>query len=829
MSNTGGLDFGAILAGRGARALIEPSQLYEALPNKAPNYGYLRLVQGQVLEQWHGRRAERDVVIKVNTGGGKTIDGLVMLQSLLNEGNGPALYVAPDPFLVKQVLEEAKKIGLATVTDPDDPRYLRSQAICVINAYKLVNGRSVFAGARSPRTPAPIGSVVIDDAHAAIATTRAQLSLTLPLAHPAFDALLNLFTPDLEAYSPHTYLDVAEQAFGAMARVPFWSWRTKINSVRRILRQHAQSDELKFSLPAIQDVLPLCRAVFSGKEVTITPPCPPIQHVTNFLSARHRIYLTATLADDGVLVTDFDADPRSIANPISPGTAGDIGERMILAPQEINPGITSDEIRLAMKTLSQQHNVVVLAPSNRVAQLWAPYADQIAGADDIESAILSLRDPTGPRRLVVLVNKYDGIDLPGNACRVLVLDGLPEAFSPEERLESQLTTRTSGTDDRQIQRIEQGMGRAVRSNEDHCVVVLIGHRLSQLIAHPDTVARLGPATQAQIRLSSEISRSLENLPLTRVLQVAQQALQRDPHWVQLAKDTISALPPRPGFVGPESIARRQAFNAARNGDLPAAEATLLAAAERAADLRTKGWLLEQRAMYLDQHDPDSAQTALGIARAANPDALRPLVVAPYAPIASPGGQGERAVSALSVFAGASDLALGFEAVIGDLTFDPARTEEFEEALGHLGKLIGLNTQRPEKDHGLGPDNLWALSATTYWVIEVKSGASTNFIAKKDVNQLAGSANWFQESYRHGESMTPVIVHQARTLGMGASAVPGMRIVNGRTLGELTSNARNFASAVAQSGWSDATVVEGLLHGHGLMADDLERYLLSHTV
>jgi len=829
MATDGGLDFGAILAGRGARALIEPSQLYEALPNKAPNYGYLRLVQGQVLEQWHKRRAERDVVIKVNTGGGKTIDGLVMLQSLLNEGEGPALYVAPDPFLVKQVLDEAKKLGIATVTDPDDPRYLRSEAICVVNAYKLVNGKSVFASSRSPRTPAPIGSVVIDDAHAAIATTRAQLSLSLPMAHPAFGALLNLFTPDLEAYSPHTYLDVAEQAFGALARVPFWAWRSKIDSVRRILRQHSQTDELKFSLPAIQDVLPLCRAAFSGQEVTVTPPCPPIQHVTNFLTAKHRIYLTATLADDGVLVMDFDADPTSIANPISPSTAGDIGERMILAPQEISPGITSEEVRVAMKALSQQHNVVVLAPSHRVAQFWEPYADQIAGAEDIEAAVASLRNPTNPRRLVVLVNKYDGIDLPGDACRILVLDGLPEAFSPEERLESQLTTRTSGTDDRQIQRIEQGMGRAVRSNEDHCVVVLIGHRLSQLIAHPDTVVRLGPATQAQVRLSAEIARSLENMPLARVLQVAQQALQRDPSWVQLAKDSISALPPQPGYVGAESIARRQAFNSARNGDLLTAETTLLAAAQYATDSRIKGWLLEQRAVYLDQHDPDQAQTALAAARAANPDVLRPLVVSPYTPLASPGGQGERAAASLAGFATASDLALGFEAVISDLVFDPNRTEEFEEAFRQLGRLIGLNTERPEKDHGKGPDNLWALNATTFWILEAKTGATTNFIAKKDVNQLAGSVNWFQEKYTHGEGGTPVMVHQARTLGTGASAVPGMRIITGRTLGELTSNARNFANALAQSGWTDPAVIEGLLHGHTLSADDLSSYLRSHTV
>ncbi|MDQ2848078.1 MAG: hypothetical protein M3Y09_02065 [Actinomycetota bacterium] len=49
---------------------------------------------------WHERRADSDLVIKVNTRAGKTINGLVILQSYLNDGEGPALYVAPDSYLV---------------------------------------------------------------------------------------------------------------------------------------------------------------------------------------------------------------------------------------------------------------------------------------------------------------------------------------------------------------------------------------------------------------------------------------------------------------------------------------------------------------------------------------------------------------------------------------------------------------------------------------------------------------------------------------------------------------------------------------------------------
>jgi len=100
----GGLkvDFGRLLREAETAAPIEPRELYLSRPGKARGYGYLRDVQGQVLEQWFDRQSSRDLVVKVNTGAGKTIDGLVMLQSYLNAGDGPALYVAPSRYLASR-------------------------------------------------------------------------------------------------------------------------------------------------------------------------------------------------------------------------------------------------------------------------------------------------------------------------------------------------------------------------------------------------------------------------------------------------------------------------------------------------------------------------------------------------------------------------------------------------------------------------------------------------------------------------------------------------------------------------------------------------------
>ena len=55
------------------RRLLDPRAIFSALPSKAPGLDYLRGSQDQILAEWHRRRDTRDLVIRMNTGGGKTL------------------------------------------------------------------------------------------------------------------------------------------------------------------------------------------------------------------------------------------------------------------------------------------------------------------------------------------------------------------------------------------------------------------------------------------------------------------------------------------------------------------------------------------------------------------------------------------------------------------------------------------------------------------------------------------------------------------------------------------------------------------------------------
>ncbi|GEM_PF-4328472 len=65
----------------------------------------------------------------MNTGSGKTVVGLLILQSSLNEGIGPAVYITPNKFLTAQVIAEAKDLGIRATENEDDHLFLRGDGL----------------------------------------------------------------------------------------------------------------------------------------------------------------------------------------------------------------------------------------------------------------------------------------------------------------------------------------------------------------------------------------------------------------------------------------------------------------------------------------------------------------------------------------------------------------------------------------------------------------------------------------------------------------------------------------------------------------------------
>jgi len=812
------LDFDKLVAGTTAKQ-TDPRKIFTTLKRDSRFKRPLD-EQADILDAWHDRRTAQDLTLKMNTGGGKTMVGLLCLQSSLNENISPAVYITPDNYLVNQVQREAEALGIRTTDDEKDPSFISGKAILVVNVWKLFNARSVFGVGQKK---IPIGSIVIDDAHACLSVVHEQFSIKAPVGTPVYDDLLSIFERDLEHQSPSGLLDLKAKDPNIVMTVPYWAWQSRQSEVIQLLHKHRDSQQLEWSWPLLKECIPLCNCLLGGKELEISPQFVPIDRINSFATAKRRIYMTATLADDSILVSHFCASAKEVNKPLRPKGGGDIGDRMILAPQEINPDFEVEEIRDLISVISKDVNVVVIVPSRLRANFWKDIACQILDKDNIQEGVDKLKN--GVMGLTVLVNKYDGIDLPGKACELLVIDGLPEVYGLHERMEMMLLDGTKRHMIRQVQRIEQGMGRGVRSSDDHCVVLLLGARLTQRLHQPDAEAMFSSSTRAQIQLGKSVAEQIRGKSLDKLREIMTLCLSQDDNWVQAGRNAVVNAPPSDdGHIDDNQVLLREAFDAARTNRHDQAIDKVQLAVNSTDELQLKGYLKQQLAAYINFIDPARAQELQLAALAENPRLLKPLTGTTFRRLsAPPGGQAIAAVEFMRKFLNGNDLTIWVNGLLEILKWGEEDSRRFESGMKDLGLFLGFGSERPEDETGRGPDNLWALGSSKYFVIECKSGAVTaERISKHDTNQLNGSIIWFEKKYGTTCTRTPLMVHPKTVFEGAASPHQDIRIINESSLDKMLEAVKSYAVCLASSGgYTDCSEVQKQLEHYKLSAEKIE--------
>ena len=153
---------------------------------------------------------------------------------------------------------------------------------------------------------------------------------------------------------------------------------------------------------------------------------------------------------------------------------------MIISPERYSRDISNEEIKSLIKEYSRSTNVVVIVSNNAKASEWIEYGATL-GTKTIDSVMSNLRNSVG--NLVVLLNRYDGIDLLGDMCHLLIIDGLPKGASVRDNTISQMRSNSPYTKKMIAQTIEQGLGRAVRSGSDYCVTLLLDTNLLNFVSN----------------------------------------------------------------------------------------------------------------------------------------------------------------------------------------------------------------------------------------------------------------------------------------------------------------------------------------------------------
>lgn len=123
------LDLSKLRAAKKQPRVIDPVEIFRRLPKEA-EIKDLYDSQTEVLNAWFADRAKPDHVVKLHTGGGKTVVGLLMAQSIINETSEPVVFICPNNHLVAQTLKKAAGAPQIAPVGPDAD----APAVCVIDS-----------------------------------------------------------------------------------------------------------------------------------------------------------------------------------------------------------------------------------------------------------------------------------------------------------------------------------------------------------------------------------------------------------------------------------------------------------------------------------------------------------------------------------------------------------------------------------------------------------------------------------------------------------------------------------------------------------------------
>ncbi len=736
---------------------LHPREIFNALP-KPPGINDLYASQAEVLDTWFGRRSDKDIVVKLHTGGGKTLVALLFAQSVMNEFSKPVLYLAPTNQLVQQVLDKSVEYGISAIAYTKGqglPREFYDGESVLVGAYEsLFNGRSKFGVRGSGQSIVNACTIILDDAHVALSSVRDAFSLTITVRDhkDVYHELAGRFrTAFSEVGRSGTFTDITRGKDYGVIEVPSWAWHRKLAEVQEYLSEQVERID-PFVWPFLRDNLAVCHCLFSRRAVTITPIFPPVDLLPTFEDCPRRIYMSATIADDSEIVRTFGASSEAVGNPITSTSLAGVGERMILVPGLMDLGgvaVTPLVKNIAVKLAERNRGVAILVPSGPVAKTWTDVAEYAETTKSVSERISAMQagEFFGP---IVLANRYDGIDLAGNACRFLVMDNLPQGTTNYDMFRMNVVA-DSAVNSLLAQRIEQGMGRGARGGGDYCVVVLIGSKLVGWIGRKNNLTYLTTSTRVQLKMGQEVSEAVTSAK--EVGQTIMKCLNRDPDWVSYhASELAEAAHSPPVDVVALRIAgcERRAFRQQRLGQFEPALQTiekLIADEDLVDDRQRRAWLsaLGARIAYQmgDEERGQRLQTsAFGVNNNHSPPKVRPA----YVPRPTPGKQSHAIIARILEYDRRGAMIADFDEDVAELVPE-ASTGRYEEALANLGAYLGFEAERPEKVHRIGPDVLWRTDAAFDFVIEAKSDKEEDSpLYKKDHAQLLEAEHWFKNAY-----------------------------------------------------------------------------------
>lgn len=525
-----------------------PEKLFPLLPRTGGNSDALWSQQTDLLREYAAsRQSARDLAVELPTGTGKTLTGLMIADWRRRQNKARAIFAAPTVQLVRQVLAAAQREGIpavdlsggiATWKPADKTSYERGRAIGVTTYSSIFNVSPKLIAAEV---------IVFDDSHAGEQYVASAYTVTI--SRSKHGSIYSDFIESVKTgFSTERYAQLITNNPGAGTRKlvdPLVlalrdDWLAPVGmALSKFGDQPKEDREARnqtFKVTAIRDHLPACVAFVAWDRIELRPMIPPTFENTLFSSAKQRVYLSATLGSSGELERAFGRPkikrmslPKEAPTPKS-------GRRFLVFPHLV-PDVEPDE--LAREILALAGKAIVIAPSDRkvidAETNIVPGDWTVFHKDEVEDSFDAFA--AASKAGVVLANRYDGIDLPGDSCRAVALYGFPGATNLQESFLSTRARASSVMEERIRSRVIQGTGRCTRGPKDWALVVVADPETTTYLSRQEVQQSLDEDLQAEVIFGLEQSETSKE----EVLDNVRAFLAQGTEWRRSAEPDITEI------------------------------------------------------------------------------------------------------------------------------------------------------------------------------------------------------------------------------------------------------------------------------------------------
>ncbi|WP_342661664.1 Reverse gyrase (plasmid) [Rhodococcus ruber] len=510
----------------------DPEALYRQLARTNTGPDNLWGHQTEILRDWHSDYQDKpDVALELPTGAGKTLVGGLIAEWLRQSKREPVAYLCPNRQLAVQAAGRLQEYGIPTslllgkvnMWDPvQRARFTSADAVAVSVYSHVFNTNPGIVGA---------GTLLFDDAHAGEQPVASAWSVTVKRQEQAYQSVLSALADTLDPLIVGSLRE--DNSLRKDGKDVFLCDPTRVaqraGNLEQVLGEAVTAGHLdkkqKYPLELLAGKIGRCMIYVSHRQILIRPLISPTTSHPAFSNPTRRVYMSATLGAGGELERAF-GRPTIVRMPVPRGWDKEgTGRRFYVFP-ELTKEISSDDAKLEpwLKSTIEGHGrAVLLCPSSNASK---KILDKCLPNDyvalDGHNVEADMRRFTSTSKAVLnLANRYDGVDLPDDACRLLILAGLPAQGDLQERFLYDEVGAGSVLQERIRARIVQGSGRATRNAKDHATVVVVGDDLTNFVIRGDVLGSLRQELQAEIdfgraqSLDRPISDVDENIGLFR--------------------------------------------------------------------------------------------------------------------------------------------------------------------------------------------------------------------------------------------------------------------------------------------------------------------------